>query len=143
MPQKPLTLTRCPNERCCPMETVLSQEPFSVIGRVNGCRHWEPRTPKPVLMSSSQLHFSVHHHLCQFHLLATSVHLQGSPQHAMLSSHSATPVHGVREKLQSPFRPLQRRNTGQLDFFKRWADLRGRLRGPHEGVLAWVTLEHP
>lgn len=125
-----------------PMETVLSQSPFlsnrqsefpSALGAQNS------KGSLDVLLSLGST--SVHHHPRQFHLLATSVHLQGSPQRAMLSSLIQPRLSTcVREKHQSPFSGLPEEEHRAAGFLQALADLRGRLRRPHEGVLAWYDL---
>lgn len=127
------------------METVLSQSPF--------LSNWQSELPLAlgaqnlkgsldVLLSPSST--SVHHHLCQFHLLAASVHLQGSPQCAMLFSlisHVCPHVSGRNARL--PLQVFQRRNTGQLDFFKRWRTYVEGFGDPMKEFWLGMIFEHP
>lgn len=125
-----------------PMETVLSQSPF--------LSNWQIELPLAlgaqnskgsldILLSPSST--LVHHHLCQFHPLAASVHLLGSPQRAMLFSLIQPRLSTcVREKRLSPSSGLPEAEHWATGFLQALADLRGRLRGPHEGVLAWYDL---
>lgn len=143
--QQLLWLTHSPGPQMsdvAPMETVLPQSPFlsnqqnefpSALGAQNS------KGSLDILLSLSST--SVHHHPHQFHLLATSVHLQGSPQHAMLSSLIQPRLSTcVREKHQSPSSGLPEEEHRAAGFLQALADLRGRLRRPHEGVLAWYGL---
>ena len=119
--------------------------PFSVIGRVNGRQHWEPRTPKPVLMSSSlsaplqSITTSVSF-IC-WPLLSIFRAAPSMPRCPLSFSHVCQRVSERNSSL--PLQVFQRRNTGQLDFFKRWRTYVEGFGDPMKEFWLGMIFEHP